>query len=135
MFKFCTDQEDVKEYAVKIIAKINDRRTTLIIDKDDQLKENDPERDVEPTLRKKRFKERKHDFIERIHIITIKELMTKQQIQARLSELEQYQHLLEEKEGDKKVEELLGIKLQNKYQIISHYDDKPLREEPVKDKK
>jgi hypothetical protein len=66
----------VKDYAAKIIQKINDKRTTQIIDKDDQLKD-DVERDLEPGLRKKRRKERKHDFVERIHLLTIKELMPK----------------------------------------------------------
>lgn len=66
MFKACTDQDQVKDYAKKIINKRLDKHIKQITEKEKVLT-IDPdgkERDLDPKLRKWRLKDRKHDFTE-----------------------------------------------------------------------
>ena len=76
MFGFCTDMEEVKKYATKIINKRNDKHIKQIVDLEEQLNPTE-ERDLDPQLTKWRLKERKHDFTEKINLLTIKELLPK----------------------------------------------------------
>jgi hypothetical protein len=65
MFSFCTDDDNVKRYATKIITKRNDNHVKVLIEKDNELNQ-EVERDLELKLKKWRLKERKHDFKEKI---------------------------------------------------------------------
>ena len=133
MFKFSSDSDQVKALAETLIKKRGDKHVDTILKKDDMMSEI-VERDLEAKLKKWRLKERKHDFQERINQLTIKELLPKQHVQSKLKQLELYDSVLQEKEGDKEVEEKMGIKLANKYNTISHYDDPLPGETPVKEK-
>lgn len=60
----CTDQENIIDFAKKIITERNEAHEKLIKEKDNIL--HDEHRDIEVKLKKWRLKERKHDFVERI---------------------------------------------------------------------
>ena len=50
-----------------------------------------------------------------------------------MKELEEYSSVLESKEGDKKLEEKLGVRLENRYNTIAHFDDPLPGESPKKE--
>eukprot|EP00347_Sterkiella_histriomuscorum_P020948 403335841 len=134
MFKFSAQLDEVRDYAKHVIEKRDNMKVKYIVDRDDVMTD-ELEKDVEEKLRKWRLKERKHEFHERIQQLNIKEMLPKQHIQNKLKQLDQYSTLLAEKEGDREVEEKLGVKLDNnKYHTIQHYADPLPGEELPKEK-
>ena len=80
------------------------------------------QRDIEPRLKKWRLKERKPEFHEKIQSLAIKELLPKTVIENKMKELDDCKDILEEKEGDKRMEDKLGIKLANRFDTIQFFD-------------
>lgn len=123
MFNHCTESQDIKDYAKKIMDKHNHKHYEKIKKEDNILNEN-TERDLDPKLKKWRLKERKIEFEEKINALTIKELLPKTIVQNKLKALDLYQSVLEQKDGDKEVEEKLGVKLNPKYFTLQYSDEK-----------
>ena len=133
MFTFCTDQVEVKKFATSLIGKHDDKFIKQIVDKDDILNANH-ERSIDAKLEKWRLKERKHEFQEQINLLQIREMLPKSMIQSKLKQLDDNDAILRDKEGDKKLEATLGVKLPNRYFSVKHYDDPLPGEDAEKEK-
>jgi len=101
-----------------------------VVNEDDCV--NQEERDLDPKLQKWRLKERKGEFVEMIQQVAMKEVLPKAIITSKLKLLEECTPILGEKEGDKQVEDKLGLKLTQKYQTAPYYEDHTSSPEPHK---
>ncbi len=108
MFEECTNIH-VRELCESVIKKENEKFVHRIVYKGDLLvsREKGPEAAI--VVKKLRKKYRLNDTKERLILMATKDKITYQQYHAKLALLNQHQDLLEEVNGDTRMEALLGI--------------------------
>ena len=68
-------------------------------------------RDIRPELKQYRMRTLKREFVEQIKLLEVKEHISKQLLKSKLLQLNQNQNLLAEKDGQAKMEQILGFRL------------------------
>ncbi|CDW82839.1 UNKNOWN [Stylonychia lemnae] len=132
MFKVTTEDKLVKRMAKEMIRDRNDKHVVYAVHHNHAVNLEDDSH-VDRQLRNWRRKERKQEFIEAINNFAVKEALPKTFIQQKIKIVEDNEWLLGNKEGDKIVEERVGIMLsinQKKFVGVQHFIEDNNYEDP-----